>query len=53
MTKTIVLVQGARLNSKAYEDRSHYTCAEPGWEEAADFALAWPRGTSGAPTAPH
>lgn len=53
MTKTIVLVQGARLNSKAYEDRSHYTCAEPGWEEAADFALAWAERNQRAPTAPH
>jgi pimeloyl-ACP methyl ester carboxylesterase len=26
---------------KIYEDRSHYTCAEPGWEAVADFALAW------------
>ncbi len=26
---------------KIYEDRSHYLCAEPGWEEVADFALAW------------
>jgi len=26
---------------KIYEGRSHYTCAEPGWEEVADFALAW------------
>ncbi len=35
---------------KIYEDRSHYTCAEPGWEEVADFALTWAeqnqRGTS-------
>ncbi len=26
---------------KIYEDRSHYLCAEPGWEEVADFALSW------------
>ena len=26
---------------KILEDRSHYTCLEPGWEEVADFALAW------------
>lgn len=26
---------------KIYEDRSHYLCAEPGWEEVADYALAW------------
>jgi hypothetical protein len=26
---------------KFYEDRSHYICGEPGWEEVADFALVW------------
>jgi pimeloyl-ACP methyl ester carboxylesterase len=26
---------------KIYDDRSHYLCAEPGWEEVADYALAW------------
>ncbi|MBL8552548.1 MAG: alpha/beta hydrolase [Hyphomonadaceae bacterium] len=26
---------------KLYPDRSHWTCAEPGWEEVADFALDW------------
>ena len=24
-----------------FEGRSHWTCAEPGWEEVADFALSW------------
>ncbi|AZG44475.1 alpha/beta hydrolase [Gordonia insulae] len=24
-----------------YPGRSHWTCAEPGWEEVADHALAW------------
>ncbi|WP_104167735.1 alpha/beta hydrolase [Arthrobacter sp. SX1312] len=24
-----------------FEGRSHWTCAEPGWEEVADYALAW------------
>ncbi len=26
---------------KIFEDRSHYLCAEPGWEEVADTALDW------------
>lgn len=26
---------------KLYPQRSHWTCAEPGWEEVADFALDW------------
>jgi pimeloyl-ACP methyl ester carboxylesterase len=26
---------------KVYDDRSHYTCAEPGWEDVADYALDW------------
>ncbi|MET0449235.1 MAG: alpha/beta hydrolase [Aeromicrobium sp.] len=24
-----------------FEGRSHWTCAEPGWEEVADYALDW------------
>jgi pimeloyl-ACP methyl ester carboxylesterase len=27
-----------------FEGRSHWTCAEPGWEEVADYALRWARG---------
>jgi pimeloyl-ACP methyl ester carboxylesterase len=26
---------------KIFEDRSHFTCIEPGWEAVADFALDW------------
>lgn len=26
---------------KLYPERSHWTCMDPGWEEVADFALAW------------
>ena len=26
---------------KAYDDRSHFICGESGWEEVADYALAW------------
>lgn len=31
----------SRTDFKIYDDRSHYLCAEPGWEEVADYALAW------------
>ena len=26
---------------KEFEGRSHWTCAEPGWEAVADYALSW------------
>jgi hypothetical protein len=26
---------------KEYEERSHWTCGEPGWEAVADHALEW------------
>jgi pimeloyl-ACP methyl ester carboxylesterase len=26
---------------KIYDDRSHWTCLDPGWEEVADYALDW------------
>lgn len=26
---------------KIFGSRSHFTCAELGWEEVADFALGW------------
>ncbi|MGE0827776.1 MAG: alpha/beta hydrolase [Hyphomonadaceae bacterium] len=44
MTKAIYNKQkrAASLTEfKLYPDRSHYLCAEPGWEEVADFALDW------------
>ncbi|MGE0743317.1 MAG: alpha/beta hydrolase [Hyphomonadaceae bacterium] len=44
MTKAIFNKQkrAASLTElKIYPDRSHYLCAEPGWEEVADYALAW------------
>jgi alpha-beta hydrolase superfamily lysophospholipase len=44
MTKAIYNKQrrAASLTEfKLYPDRSHWTCAEPGWEEVADYALAW------------
>lgn len=24
-----------------FPDRDHWTCAAPGWEEVADYALEW------------
>ncbi|HRK64027.1 MAG TPA: alpha/beta hydrolase [Terricaulis sp.] len=44
MTKAIYNKQkraASRTEFKLYPTRSHWTCAEPGWEEVADFALAW------------
>jgi hypothetical protein len=44
MTKAIFSKQkrAASLTEfKLYPARSHWTCAEPGWEEVADFALDW------------
>lgn len=32
-----------------FEDRSHYLCAEPGWEEVADLALSWAERNQRAP----
>jgi hypothetical protein len=26
---------------QAFEDRSHFICNQPGWEEVADRALDW------------
>jgi pimeloyl-ACP methyl ester carboxylesterase len=26
---------------KEFDGRSHWTCAEPGWEQVADYALSW------------
>lgn len=44
MTKAIFNKQkraASKTDLKIYEDRSHFTCIEPGWEEVADFALDW------------
>ena len=32
---------GAVTEYRLFPGRSHWTCAEPGWEEVADYALAW------------
>jgi pimeloyl-ACP methyl ester carboxylesterase len=31
----------ARTGFKSFEGRSHFLCAEPGWEEVADYAIEW------------
>lgn len=44
MTKAIYAKQKRAVSLtefKLYPTRSHWTCAEPGWEEVADFALDW------------
>ena len=44
MTKAIYDKQKratSKTELKIYPDRSHYLCIGPGWEEVADFALAW------------
>lgn len=44
MTKAIYEKQkhaASKTEFKLYPDRSHWLCAEPGWEEIADFALDW------------
>lgn len=30
-----------RVDVKIFENRSHFTCGEPGWQEVADHALDW------------
>jgi alpha-beta hydrolase superfamily lysophospholipase len=32
---------GASVAYKEFPDRSHYTLGQDGWEEVADYALAW------------
>ncbi len=29
------------VTRRQYDDRSHFICGEPGWEEIADYALEW------------
>jgi pimeloyl-ACP methyl ester carboxylesterase len=38
---------------KEYEDRSHWTCGEPGWEAVADHALEWAIAQSAKTAVPH
>jgi hypothetical protein len=32
---------GALTEIREYPDRSHYTFAQDGWEEVADYSLDW------------
>jgi len=44
MTKAIYNKQkhaASLTEHKLYADRSHWLCAEPGWEQVADFAFDW------------
>lgn len=44
MTKAIYKKQRrapSQTALKIFENRSHFTCIEAGWEEVADFALGW------------
>jgi pimeloyl-ACP methyl ester carboxylesterase len=44
MTKAIFEKQKlapSKTELKIFEDRSHWTCIEPGWEQVADLALDW------------
>jgi pimeloyl-ACP methyl ester carboxylesterase len=44
MTKAIYNRQKqapSKTEFKEYPARCHWTCAEPGWEEVADFAISW------------
>lgn len=31
----------SRLDVRTFDNRSHFTCGEPGWEEVADYVLDW------------
>jgi pimeloyl-ACP methyl ester carboxylesterase len=44
LTKTIAgkyKHKKSRVDLKIFENRSHFTCGEPGWEEVADYILNW------------
>lgn len=44
MTRAIYKKQsraGTKTELKIFEDRSHWTCMDAGWEDVADFALNW------------
>jgi non-heme chloroperoxidase len=38
---------------KEYEERSHWTCGEPGWEAVADHALEWAATQAAKAAVPH
>lgn len=31
----------SRVDVRVFDQRSHFTCGEPGWEEVADYVLGW------------
>lgn len=33
--------KNSRVELKIFEDKSHYLCGEPGWENVADYMLDW------------
>jgi len=33
--------KNSNVGLKIFEDRSHFTCGEPGWEKVADYILEW------------
>lgn len=44
LTKTIAHLykdKNSRVDVKIFENKSHYICAETGWERVADFILDW------------
>ena len=42
---------GATTDYKLFPARSHWTIAEPGWEEVADYALDWATRNAAVPVA--
>ena len=33
--------QNSQVNVKIFEDKTHFICGEPGWENVADYILEW------------
>jgi len=33
--------QNSRVDLKIFDDKSHFICGEPGWEQVADYILNW------------
>jgi pimeloyl-ACP methyl ester carboxylesterase len=33
--------KNSRVDVKIFEDKSHFICGEPGWEEVADYIIHW------------
>jgi hypothetical protein len=49
------LIGQSVIELKEYPDRSHFTVGQEGWEEVADYALAWSteKASKAAETTPH